>query len=107
MPNHCGRSDQLPGEPDGVFLEVVAERKVPEHLEERMVTIGKADVLEVVMLAARTNALLRRRCTPVVALLQTKEDVLELVHAGVGEEQAWDRSRERATTNGPLYVHSG
>ena len=81
------RSDQLPCEADRVFLEVVAERKVPEHLEERMVTIGKADVLEVVMLAARTNALLRRGRSPVIALLQTKKNVLELVHSGVSEEQ--------------------
>ncbi len=86
-PKPLRRSDQLPCEADRIFLEIVAERKVPKHLEERMVTIRKTDVLKVVMLTARANTLLRRRCTPVVSLLQTKEDVFELVHSGVGEEK--------------------
>src|SRR6185312_14384496 len=86
-PKPLRRSDQLPCEADRVFLEIIAERKIPQHLEKRMVTIRKADVFEIIMLAARTNALLRRSRTPVVALLQTKKNVLELVHSGVGEEQ--------------------
>src|SRR5690606_35543189 len=45
--------DELPGEADGVALEVVAERKVAEHLEERVVAPGKAHLLEIVVLAAR------------------------------------------------------
>ncbi len=45
--------EELPGEGDGVLLEVVAEAEVPEHLEERVVARGDADVLEVVVLAAR------------------------------------------------------
>ena len=39
-------------------LEVVAEGEVAEHLEERVVPRGAADVLEVVVLAARADALL-------------------------------------------------
>ena len=39
------------------------------------------------MLAARPHALLRRRRARVVALLAPEEEVLELVHARVGEEQ--------------------
>ena len=49
--------------------------------------IGEADIFQVVVLAARAHALLRSRSARVIALLQPKEDVLELVHARIGEEQ--------------------
>ena len=87
MPNQCGRSDQLPGVGDGVFLEVVAEGKIAQHLEERVMAVGEADVFEIVVLAARADAFLRSRGAGVVALFQAEEDVLELVHARVGEQQ--------------------
>ena len=43
---------------DRVLLEVVAEGEVAQHLEERVVPRGAADVLEVVVLAAGAHALL-------------------------------------------------
>ncbi len=49
--------------------------------------VGEADILQVVMLAAGADALLRRGGAVVVALLEAEKDVLELVHARVGEEQ--------------------
>ncbi len=79
--------EQLPGEADGVPLEVVAEAAVAEHLEERVVARRVAHVLEVVVLAARAHAALRGHRPVVWALLQAEEHVLELVHAGVGEQQ--------------------
>ena len=79
--------DKFPGECDGVALEVVAEREVAEHFKEGMVTAGKSHVFKVVMLAAGADAFLRRGRTGIVALLRAKEQVLELVHSGVGEEQ--------------------
>ena len=78
---------ELPGEGDRVLLEVVAEREVAEHLEERVVARGDAHVLEVVVLAAGAHALLGRGRARVVALLLAQEHVLELVHARVGEQQ--------------------
>ena len=51
--------EQLPREGDRVGLEVVAEREVAEHLEERVVARRVADVVEVVVLAAGAHALLR------------------------------------------------
>ena len=45
--------DEVPGEANRVTLEVVAEAEVAQHLEERVVARGVADVLEVVVLAAR------------------------------------------------------
>ena len=68
-------------------LEVVAEAEVAEHLEERVMPRRVAHVLEVVVLAARAHAALRARGAHVVALCPAEENILELHHAGVGEEQ--------------------
>ena len=83
------RSQQLPGVGDGFALEVVAEAEIAEHLEEGVMAAGEADVFEIVMLSAGADAFLRGGSAGVVAALGTEEDILELVHAGVGEEQRW------------------
>ena len=49
--------------------------------------VGEADIFEVVVFAAGADAFLAGGGAIVVALLEAEEDVLELVHAGVGEEQ--------------------
>jgi hypothetical protein len=79
--------EQLPGVVDRVALEVVAEAEVAQHLEEGVVAGGVADVLEVVVLAAGAHAFLRGGGAGVGALVEAEEDVLELVHACVGEQQ--------------------
>ena len=79
--------EQLPRPRDRVLLEVVAEREVAEHLEERVVARRLADLVEVVVLAAGAHALLRGRRALVRALLGAGEHVLELDHPGVGEQQ--------------------
>jgi hypothetical protein len=78
---------QLPGQPDRLLLEVVAEGEVPQHLEERVVPQRGPHVLEVVVLAADPHALLGGCRAPVVAPVAAEEDVLELVHPRVGEQQ--------------------
>src|SRR5262249_21658433 len=78
---------KLPGPGDGFFLEVIPERPVAEHLEERVVISVLAHVVEVIVLATRANALLRIDGTSIVPGAGPQEDVLELIHAGVGEEQ--------------------
>ena len=84
---------------DRFLLEVVAEREVAEHLEERVVAERRPDVVEVVVLAADAHHLLGRRRPPVVPLLASQEQVLELVHPGVREKQrrivAGDERRAR------------
>ena len=79
--------DQRPGMLDRLFLEIVAEREIAEHLEERVVARGVAHVLEVVVLAAGAHAFLRGGRAHIGALLLAGEDVLELHHAGVREHQ--------------------
>ncbi len=78
---------QLPRPADRLLLEVVAERPVAEHLEEGVVVRVLADVVEVVVLAAGADALLRVGRALVGRLLGAEEVRLELVHAGVGEQQ--------------------
>ncbi len=78
---------KLPGVVNRVALEIIAEAEIAEHLEEGVVTRGVADVFQVVVLAAGTYALLAGGGTGIGALLQAEEAVLELVHAGVGEQQ--------------------
>ena len=60
--------DQLPGEVDGFGFEVIAEREVAQHLEERVVPARVADVIQIVVLAAGAHALLRGGGALVVAL---------------------------------------
>ncbi len=82
------RGEQLPCVGDGIFLEVIAEAEVSEHLEKRVVAIGEADIFEVVMLAAGAHALLRGGGARVVALFESKENVLELVHPSIREQKS-------------------
>ena len=78
---------QVPGQLDGEIFEIVAERKISHHLEEGVVAGSEADIVEVIMLAAGTHAFLARGGAAVVAMLDACEGVLELHHAGIGEEQ--------------------
>ena len=79
--------EQLPRVGNGVVLEVVAEAEVAQHLEEGVVARGVAHVLQVVVLAAGADALLAGGGAAVGPLVEAQEHVLELVHAGVGEQQ--------------------
>src|SRR5690606_8952355 len=95
--------DELPRVADRFALEVIAEAEVTEHLEERVVARGIADVLEIVVLAAGADAALRARGTRDRALLAPEENVLELDHAGVREEQRRIvRGHERRARHDPM-----
>src|SRR4029078_4520408 len=77
---------ELPREANRIALEVVTEREVAEHLEERVVAIGLPHLLEIVVLSPCTHALLRRAGTARKRRsLLAEEDALDLHHAGIGE----------------------
>ena len=78
---------KVPRKLDRVFLEVIAEAEIAEHLKKRLMPRRLADFVEVVVLAARAQTFLRRASADIIALLQTKKHILELIHAGVGEKQ--------------------
>ncbi len=97
--------EEIPGEFDRILLEIVAEGEVAEHLEERVVARGIADVVEVVVLAPGANAFLRGDGARVGTLFDAGEDVLELDHAGVGEHEGRVVARhERARRRGRVAV---
>ena len=71
-----GAGDQFPSVGDGVLLEIVAERKVAEHFEERVMAAGIADIFQIVMLAARAHTFLRCGGARIVALFQVRGKLL-------------------------------
>ncbi len=77
---------QLPAPRDDLALEVVAEAEVAEHLEEHQVTLGTADIVEIVVLATRSGALLAADGPLVRRHFITDEEGLERHHAGHGEQ---------------------
>ena len=79
--------DEGPGMRDRLFLEIVAEGEIPQHFKEGVMAGGVADIVEVVVLAAGTHAFLGGGGAAVRPLLLAGEDVLELDHAAVGEQQ--------------------
>jgi hypothetical protein len=89
--------EQLPGELDGVALEIVAEAEVAEHLEERVMARRIADVLQVVVLAAGAHAALGGGRARIWAAILAEEDVLELHHARVRKEQRGIVARHERT----------
>jgi len=97
--------EQFPGESDCVLLEIVAEGEIAKHLKERVVAARVADVIEIVMLAARADALLRGGGAGVIALFQAGENVFELVHARVREKQRRVVGRhQRRTANNAMAI---
>ena len=82
---HAG--EEFPGKADGVGLEVVAEAEVAQHFKEGVMAGGVADVFQVVVLAAGAHAALGGGGALIGARVAAGEDVLELHHARVGEQQ--------------------
>ena len=77
----------LPGPGDRLFLEVIAEGEVSQHLEEGMVAGRHPDVFQIVVLSPGPDALLGGGRAPVAPVLQTEETVLELDHPGIREKE--------------------
>ncbi len=87
---------EVPREMDRLALEVVAEAPVAEHLEERVVARGPADLLEVVVLAGDSQDPLVVHRPGIRARLRPGQDLLELDHPGVREEQRLVAGRDEA-----------
>src|SRR3546814_19580019 len=51
---------QRPRMGDRLLLEIITEREIAHHLEESVVPRGIADIVAIVVLAARAHAFLRR-----------------------------------------------
>jgi len=99
-----GRGDQLPGVGDGFFLEVVAEGKIAKHLEKSVMALGEADIFEIVVFAAAADTFFARWWLCRIRAFPGEEDVLELVHPGVGEEQGGIAMRDERGTAHPAMA---
>ena len=78
---------ELPGIMDGLFLEIVTETEIAQHLEKSVVAGGVSHVFQVVVFAPGAHAALGGYGARAGALLKAQEYLLELHHAGVGEQQ--------------------
>ena len=78
---------QLPRPGNGLFLEIVPETPVPQHLEHRVVVGVVAHLFEVVVFAAHPQTLLRVGYPMPLCRLVAQENILKLVHPGIGEHQ--------------------
>src|SRR5579871_522764 len=52
-----------------------------------MMPVGEPYILQIVVLPARPNALLRSSRPRIIPLLQPEKDIFELIHSRVGEQQ--------------------
>ena len=79
--------EQLPGPGDGLLLVIVAKGPIAEHLEESVVVSIVPYILQVIMFTGNPHDLLGVGSPRVLPFLQAQEDVLELIHPSVGEQQ--------------------
>ena len=79
--------DQVPGQLDRLFLEIIAEREIAQHFKEGEVPRREPHIVEVVVLAAGAHAFLRGGRAAIGAFFKSGEHVLELHHARIGEHQ--------------------
>ncbi len=87
---------QFPGPGDGFGFEIVAEGPVAQHFEHGVVVAVAAHFLQVVVFSRHPQALLGIRDAAEFRDFIAKEEVLELVHPGVGEKQC-----------GVVFAHDG
>ena len=92
--------EQLPGVVDGLFLEVVAEGEVAEHLEEGAVAGGLADLVDV----ERTHALLVGGHAALRRGLLTHQVRDERHHAGDGEKRGGVRGNQGCRGHDEMVV---
>ena len=92
-------ADELGGELDCAFLEVLPEREVAEHLEEGQVVAVEPDLVDV----RRAEALLRGRGQRRRRLLAAEEEWHLRLHPGRGEERrVVVRTRDQRPRGQPL-----
>jgi len=79
--------DQLPCKVDGIVFKIIAERKIAQHFEKRVVPGGMAHILKIVVFAADAHTLLRCSGPPVGPFFISEKDILELIHSRIREQK--------------------
>ena len=80
---------QIPSPVDRLVLEVVAKRPIAQHLKHRVMVGVMAHFLQVIVLAAHAEALLRVGGAAPLRFFVAQDNVLELVHTSVGKHEGW------------------
>ena len=81
-------SQKIPRVKNRFFFKIIAERKIAQHLEERVVARCEADIVEVIVLSARPHAFLRSSRALEFWRFYASEIIFKLIHSSVGEHQS-------------------
>ena len=92
--------EKIPRHTDGFFLEVIAERPVTQHLKEGVMVRVFSNIVQIVVLPACANALLRIRRPGELGkrrlrISLAQENRFVLIHARVCEEKRGVVDRHR------------
>mgnify|MGYP006282791761 CR=1 FL=1 len=79
--------EQLPGPADGFLFIIISEGPVAHHFKKSMMGIIPTDVFKIVMFSSHPQAFLGVRSSGIFALIRSQEDIFELHHAGVCEQE--------------------
>ena len=81
--------DEFPSPRDGFLFEIITEGPIPEHFEECVVIGIEADIFQIVMFTAGSDAFLSVGSAPwgVGAFDLSEEDRDKLIHTGIGEQE--------------------
>jgi hypothetical protein len=72
---------------DCIFLEIVAEGKVPQHLKKRMMPVRMTYIFKIVMLAAYAHAFLAGSCALIRSDFVSQKNIFELVHSCICKQE--------------------
>ena len=72
---------------DSLFLKVVAERPVTQHLEHGVVVRGVSHFLQVIMFSANAQTFLRVRDSFIFRRVVAQNNIFKLVHPRIGKHQ--------------------
>ena len=79
--------EKLPRKLDGLLLIVIPERPVAQHFKKGVMRGVPSDLVQIVVLARHADAFLGRNGPDIVPLFPSQEDILELIHPRIGEQQ--------------------
>ena len=79
--------DQSPREFNRIGFEIIAKGKIPQHFKECQMPRGIAHIFQIIMFAASAHGFLSGGRALISTSLSTREHILELHHARIGEHQ--------------------
>ncbi len=78
---------KVPGIRNRLFLEIITEREVSEHLKKGVMPGRTADIFEIIVLTPGPHTFLRCRRPIIIPCFQTDKGILKLIHARISKKQ--------------------